>query len=145
MLDVLAFGDHLKTPMAMECEHDENEIYQHFINCQDFLSFNSDETANWKSRAKLKKSMEFLKGITEQGDEQAQHSFLEKFFGHVVRAFRTTSTNECMKQSRAFSAGVAQSLVTEKGKTQSENAAIMLMAAVEVTNKSILMVSHVSL
>ena len=136
--DFLGFGDQIKTQLDQrDRKYNENQIYQHFTNCQDYLTFNSDETVTWKRRTAYRDSMKFLKQMTEQGVRDAQPGLFEFF----ERSYGTKGDNGQVKELRKFGTMVARALVKEKGKTVEEAAGIMLAAALDATHKSILTVS----
>lgn len=136
--DFLGFGDQIRTQLdQQDRKYSENQIYQHFTNCQDYLTYNSDETIAWKLRMAYRDSMKFLKRMTEQGVRDAQPG-LFKFF---ERSYGTKDDNDQVKELRKFGTMVARALVKEKRMTTEEAAGIMLATALDATHKSILTVS----
>jgi hypothetical protein len=137
--DFLGFGRDIKTEEHMDRKYDENQIYRHFTNCQDFLTFNPDETTTWKRRVNFTKSMQFLKETTERCVEAAQPGLFGSIFGGP--SYGSAQDGETVKSLRKFGVNIAQYLVKEKCKTKEEAAAIMLFTAINATYKSILVVS----
>lgn len=123
----------------MDRKYDENQIYKHFTNCQDFLTFNPDETTAWKRRVDFTKSMQFLKETTERCVEAVQPGLFGSFFGGP--SYGSAQDGETVRSLRKFGVNIAQCLVKEKRKTKEEAAAIMLFTAINATYKSILVVS----
>ena len=137
--DFLGFGEDLKTEEHLDRKYDENQIYKHFTNCQDFLTFNADETTAWKRRIDFTKSMQFLKDTTERCVEAAQPGIFGSLFGGS--SYGSSKDGEAVKSLRKFGAETAKLLVKEKRKTKEETAAIMLYTAIDATYKCILVVS----
>jgi len=141
--DFLGFGEEIKTEEYLDRKYDENLIYKHFTNCQDFLTFNPDETTAWKRRVDFTNSLQFLKETTERCVDAAQPGMFGAFFG--VPSYGSVKDGEAVKSLRKFGADIAKYLVKEKRKTKEEAAAIMLFTAIDATYKSILVVSFVTL
>lgn len=138
--DFLGFGDQIRTQASQkDRKYNENQIYRHFTDCQDYLTFNSDEAVTWKRRMAYRDSMQFLKQMTEQGVRDAQPGLFEFY----ERCYGTKEDNAHVKELRKFGTAVARALVKEKGKTVVEAAGIMLATALDATHKIILIVSHV--
>jgi len=86
--------------------------------------------------------MKFLKEMTEHGVKEAQETVFERLFGRSSRAHGIANDNKYVRDLKTLAAGVARSLVKEKGKTTCEGAAIMLINAIEAIKKTLLMVSR---
>lgn len=138
--DFLGFGEDIKTEEHLDRKYDENQIYKHFTNCQDFLTFNADETTAWKRRVDFTKSMQFLKDTTERCVDAAQPGIFGSIFGGP--SYGSAKDGETVKSLRKFGAEIAKVLVKEKRKTKEEAAAIMLYTAIDATYKCILVVSY---
>lgn len=143
MADFLGFGQDIKTAECLNRKYDENQIYKHFTNCQDFLTFNPDETTAWKRRADFTKSLHFLKETTERCVDAAQPGIFGDFWGGP--SYGSAQDGEAVKSLRKLGADLARYLVKEKRKTTEEAAAILLFTAIDATFKSILVVSSVTL
>ncbi|KAI0152699.1 heme peroxidase [Xylariaceae sp. FL1272] len=65
--DVLGFWEKVKTPEFPDRDHDENEIYRHIVNCQNWRSWNADQTKMMQRREAFQKSSAKLKELAEFG------------------------------------------------------------------------------
>lgn len=134
--DFLGFGQTIKTAKLTSRLYDENQIYEHFNNCQDHLTFDSDETKAYRRRKAFQDSIKFLLDLTEKGVADARKSWFECCRSyHIARG-----DDESVKDIRKFGVVVAQQL-TKTLKGEKEAAAVMLAVALDAIHKSVVMVS----
>lgn len=147
--DFLGFGHRVKTEPSPHREYDENQIYEHFTNCQDYLTYDSDETRAFRRRKAFQKSIKLLTTLTEDGVNNAAWHVGELF--RAKQYHRVNGDSHAVIALRKFGAQVANKLVdtldsrytkdpAEMGNQQQMAAAVMLASALDSTHKSIVMV-----
>ena len=146
LADFLGFGHLIKTKKFPSRPYEENEIYEHFINCQDYLTFDADDTRAFRRRKAFQTSLKFLKDLTEEAVEDAQRMWFEGVRG---RTYHTTDgDNELVRELRKFGVSSAQDLTAYFTKEKYENpkeaaAAVLLGAALDASHKSVMMFTEV--
>ncbi|MCJ1465542.1 hypothetical protein MMC07_004160 [Pseudocyphellaria aurata] len=136
-VDFLGFWDCVQTPQHPNRQYNENEIYEHICNCQDYRSYNSDETTMWKRRLAFKKSIIFLREKAEYGARRARG-----FFGLIPRDNKTTGDRAYVVALRNFGVKVSKAFA-KKLKNTDEVAAMMLVIALEAVHKSVMTFTEV--
>jgi hypothetical protein len=133
--DYLGFWDHVQTKDHPDREFTEIQIHNHIRNCQDFLSYNADQTTQFKRRNAFRDSLKFLK-------EQAEHGVHQNSSGwtHWNRNLETKGDNKSVVKMRKLGLNVSRELgKTAKG-GEAEVAATMLKVALDVAHTSVLTV-----
>lgn len=128
-VDFLGFWDNVKSVAHPERNFDENQIHTHIRNCQDYLAYHSDETTQWQRRVAFGESITFLKAQTEYGVKQNAGG----------RKPKTDSDKDYVVKIRQLGIDVSKEL-KKTFKTQPEIAAVMLKAAMDVAQRSVLTV-----
>lgn len=139
VVDFLGFWDTVKTPVHPDRKYNENQIYQHIHNCQNYLTYDSDETTLSKRRIAFKGSIAFLKTQAEHGAYQAQ----EGLFGWLSRKTETTGDQEYVVKLRDFGVKTSRALARKLANTE-EVAAMMLVVTLDAAHKSVMTVGGVS-
>lgn len=117
-------------------QYTDNEIYEHFNNCQDYLTYDADETTVWRRRIAFRKSINFLKELVEEGVAAAQPTFIESTFGSA-RSYGDAT--EAVKKVRKIGVDLARAFTDRFGLEKA--VALMLSTVMETLHKSILIVS----
>ncbi|KAF3903067.1 hypothetical protein ABW21_db0201283 [Orbilia brochopaga] len=112
-------------------KYSSNEIYQHIVNVQNYLSYNADETKKWKRREAFKHSVEFLMGLAKQGNVRAVNAWWPLW------RIADNSPEGYMKE---LGYKVAQKIINTKGfaRGADEAAAIMLLVALDSVYNAVL-------
>ena len=110
---------------------DANIVYGHLNNCQDYLTYNSDETTVFPRRIEFRDSIKWLSEGAVYGIKQVESKKRGK-----DKADNITS------ELQQFGTKMAQELLSQ-GLNREEAAAIRLSIALEAVHKSILMVRDV--
>ena len=113
---------------------DAKTIYQHLSNCQDYLTYNSDEVSIFPRRVEFRKSIEWLKNASEYGIRQVYDGKRGK-----------NKPDDVVWDVRQFGNSMASKLLDnlkgDKDQVIREAAAIRLSIALDAVHKSILVVS----
>ncbi|TAQ84346.1 hypothetical protein B7494_g7332 [Chlorociboria aeruginascens] len=136
--DFLGFWDKIKTPSFTDRKYNENQIYQHINNCQDYLAYNSDETTQFKRRLAFRDSISFLKEQAEYGVHMNAPGFLGR-----TRDLRTTGDEEYVVRLRQFGVQASRNLANELPGGEEEVAAMMLTIALDTTHKTVMTFTEV--
>ena len=112
-------------------ETDAHIVYGHLNNCQDYLTYNSDETTVFPRRIEFRKSIEWLNGGAAYGIKQVEANKRE-----------TDKSDNLTSELRQFGTKMAEELLNQ-GLKREEAAAIRLSIALEAVHKSTLMVRDI--
>lgn len=134
--DFLGFWDWID-PETKQRVKDANDIYKHLSNCQDYLTYDSDETTVVSRRIAFKKSIVWLNDAAVYGVEQVKAKGVKR---------GENGPNDVVSELRQFGTQMALELLEggPGGKDPcgvAEAAAIRLSIALDAVHKSILMVS----
>ena len=135
--DFLGFWDWVD-PDTKQGAQDAKVVYEHLSNCQDYLTYNSDETTVFPRRLAFRKSIKWLYNAAKYGIEQvkakgAKRGQEERNSGSELRQFGTTMAQALLKPDS----------IGKTPATVEEAAAIRLSIALDSVHKSILTVSEV--
>lgn len=103
-------------------------VYQHLSNCQDYLTYNSDELSVFPRRIAFRRSIDWLRRASIYGIQKKREVSPNAVPGHVWNV-------------RRFGNSLAKYLQGEKGLSEDKAAAILLSIALDAIHKSVLMVS----
>lgn len=147
--DFLGFGHLIKTDhqTGKERVYDEDKIYALFTDCQDYLTFDSDETRAFRRRKAFQSSIKELKKLAEGGVADARGWFRGNG-EHTVAGDRAS-----IRELRAFGVEVAQALFQDlksdystsssgEGSQKEMVAAVKLAVALDSLHKSVAMVGN---
>ena len=143
--DVLGFGHLVRTREQLHRPWGENEIFEHMTNCQDWVTFNSDETRSYRRREKFRESIKMLMKLTEDGVADAQKVPFDSWRHnyHLVHG-----DSKHVEGLRRFGVELTQA-VTAKMKERRDvkkpleaTAAVLLAFALDASHKSVAMVCH---
>ena len=107
---------------------DASIVYGHLNNCQDYLTYNSDETTVFPRRIEFRESIKWLNNGAVYGIQQV-----------VSKKRGTSKPDGLVSELQQFGTKMAQELLSQ-GLNKEEAAAIRLSIALEAVHKSILMV-----
>lgn len=132
--DFLGFFDSVKTVKHPNRPYSESQIYQHISNCQDYLSYASDETTAWKRRQDFKKSIAFLSELTKNGTPDTG------LFNRALSLFKAVEVEDKpIMDLRAYGADCSAVLMRELNDADQVTAAKMVVA-LNAAHKAVLMV-----
>lgn len=149
--DFLGFGHLIKTEVqtGKDRKYDEDKIYSLFTDCQDYLTFDSDETRAFRRRKAFQSSITELKKLAEGGVADARGWF------RGTSEHMAAGDPACVRELRAFGVEVAQVLFSDlksdysnsnsEGGSQKEMvAAVKLAVALDCLHKSVAMVGSLN-
>jgi hypothetical protein len=133
-MDFLGVGNLVKSGKNPHAKHSENEIYQHITNCQQFWSYNVDETKLLKRRRAFNASIAFLFKLTERGNvlEASRYASIRWLKGLFARGKENAIT--------ALGFRVAENIYA-KEKDLGRVTAIFLLIALDTAYQNVLSVS----
>ena len=140
--DVLGFGHLIKTREQLYRPYEENEIYDHIINCQDWVTFDADETRTYRRREKFRASIKVLQKLTSDAVAESQKMLFEGLRRnyHIVHG-----DSDDVRKLRQFGVALTQAVTTKLrasnvDKPVEATTAVMLSFALEASHKSVAMV-----
>ena len=133
--DFLGFGHLIKTATMHDRAYNERQIYAHFSNCQDYLTFDSDETKAYAKRKAFYTSIRVLLDLTEKGVADSRRRWLEYRRNHHM----VNGDSELTRDVRAFGVLATQELTKQLG-SEKKAAAVKLAVALEAIHKSIVII-----
>ncbi|KAK6346772.1 hypothetical protein TWF696_006881 [Orbilia brochopaga] len=112
-------------------KYSSNEIYQHIVNVQNYLSYNADETKKWKRREAFKHSVEFLIDLAKNGHVRAVSAWWPLW---------RMADNSPQGYMKELGYKVAEKIMKTKGfaRNADEAAAIMLLVALDSVYNAVL-------
>lgn len=147
-VDFLGVWDQVKSTNYPNRQYTEAQIYEHLDNCQNYQSWDSDETKVWERRVRYQQSINFLKKLAEQGVAQSDYStygmasWLRQSLQSIGHAAEKPFVTEIRKlavhtiyQLRKWRAGSFFS--------REEVAAVVLFLALEIAHKLVLTFTEV--
>lgn len=142
LVDFLGNWDQVKTNQSnVDRPYTENQIYQHIDNCQNFQSWDSDETKVWQRRVAFKESMAFLQKFAEGG--VAKSDYTPYAYAAGLRRWLKEDRSE-QYQDQPYATKVRElaiqtvAALKSSGLSQKEIAAVMLSFALDIAHKIVL-------
>ena len=126
--DFLGFWD-WNDPNTNKPVSDARVVYNHLSNCQDYLTYNSDELTVFPRRIEFRASIDWLKKAAEYGIRKVHDMEREKEAGE-----------DTVSQLRHLGTAMAKTLLITHGLSVEQAAAIRLAIALDAVHKSVLMV-----
>jgi hypothetical protein len=111
---------------------DPNFVYEQLNNCQDYLTYNSDETTVLPRRIEFRKSIQWLYDHANYGIQQVQS-----------KKRQSNNPKNLTEELQQFGTAMATALLS-RDFTAEEAAAIRLSIALDAVHKSILMVCEMN-
>lgn len=139
--DYLGFWPNVKSAKNPERSYDENQIYKHIANCQNYQAWDSDLTKTWQNRLAYRDSIKFLYGLAEEG---VSRSLPQGWYGTLERlisgqsGYGTTDDLPSAINVRRRAAGIVQAL--RKHFKIEQVIAIMLVTVLDTVQKMVGMV-----
>ena len=133
--DWLGFWDRVKSVEYPDREFSENQIYQHLDNCQDYQSWDADQTKSMKRRQLFKTSILELKKLADDGVIKYSAGVLS--WRNWVRSYGGSSDSSEVKDVRKMAVQSTQALLA-KGFSYEEVAGLMLDFALDSVHKLVL-------
>lgn len=138
--DFFGFGDSLKNTTNTTNDYDENTVYRHFTNCQDYAGYDSDETKCLKRRQRFRDSIAFLTEQSKLGVLKSKPHLSEKIRGDL---YWVTGENEIVVEVKKCGIRTARQLrSTFPDITDDQLAAVNLAFMLRCTQRIVLLVSH---
>lgn len=125
--DLIGFWDQVKTVEFPNRKYEENDIYFHIENCQNFETHDSDPTTRWRRRMAYQESIKGLKLLAEDGIYRSQHGWLEDVLHS--RSYGTEKDGDHVHSLRKVGVKLVQTLL--KKWSVEEVAAFMLCTALD--------------
>ena len=141
--DLVGFGHLMKTREQLHRPYEENDIYAHITNCQDWVTFDADETQTYRAREKFRASIKLLMQLAKDGAADAQRVFLEGWRSRTYHLVHGDSHE--VGELRRFGVELTQEVTARMTaarvpKPQEATAAVLLAFALEASHKSVAMV-----
>lgn len=135
-------GKHQVVQEVVYGKYSVADIYDHFTNCQDYLTFDSDEARAFRRRKAFQSSAKFLMERAEGGVKWA-NSWSP---GYKLHKDDPEDVKRVVENMRELGCEVAKDLTKElknraEGTRNQRAAAVKLAAALDASHKSIVMVS----
>lgn len=128
--DFLGFWDWID-PETKQGAGNARVVYEHLSNCQNYLTYDSDETTVASRRIAFKKSIRWLNDGAKYGVKQVKDNGAKR---------GATGPDKVVSELKQFGTQMALELL-KRGATVEEAAAIRLSIALDAVHKSILTVS----
>lgn len=129
--DLIGFWEQVKTVEFHNRKYEENDIYFHIENCQNFETHDSDPTTTWRRRMAYQESIKVLKQLAEDGVHRSQHGWLEDVLHS--RSYGTENDGEAVHSLRRVGVTLIQALL--KKLSTEEVAAFMLCTALDAAQQ----------
>ena len=127
-IDFLGFWNRVKTDAYPNREFSEDAIYKLMDDCQDYQSWDTDQTKGNKRRQTFQTSIKKLKEVAEYGVRRSSSGIL--WWRNAFRTYGAGTEPRQVMQMRRLAVTATQTLLS-KGFSQAEVSAIMLAFALD--------------